>query len=398
MRRGRGIWSGTAAPRTSASSASRPRARSSSGISARSGCGSRRAATSSTRRSPRASATQNSLVRMHDVLGAVLEWIPTWEDDPENSYRGAKAIVNVSALSGGFGWRVSRTPHRADLFLDVRVPPTKEMAVARREVLEWCAALARAVPRLRRRGRGLRDRAGRGDRGGATRSSRRSTTSHAEVFGSTPERDVTRWFSDAAVLSRYGIATVNYGTSTGLPGHRARREPRHRRARADRRGLRAGRAEDLRMTRLRAAADLPAPVDDGACRPSRPGCAVPALDARVVGRAGRPRSVRRRARRALRLPAHAAARTGSPPETWDAIPGARGCTPESCGFRDHAEELRALGAKVAGLSVAAARRPGRALGAARDPLPGDLRPRAGAAGRAVTPDVRVRGCRPCTSA
>jgi acetylornithine deacetylase/succinyl-diaminopimelate desuccinylase-like protein len=28
---------------------------------------------------------------------------------------------------------------------------------------------------------------------------------------------VTRWFSDASVLSRYGVATVNYGTSTGLP-------------------------------------------------------------------------------------------------------------------------------------------------------------------------------------
>jgi peroxiredoxin len=48
-------------------------------------------------------------------------------------------------------------------------------------------------------------------------------------------------------------------------------------------------------------------------------------------------------------------RTGRPnvavPAEWDAIPGARGCTPESCGFRDHAEDLRALGAKVAGLSA-----------------------------------------------
>jgi acetylornithine deacetylase/succinyl-diaminopimelate desuccinylase-like protein len=40
--------------------------------------------------------------------------------------------------------------------------------------------------------------------------------SHAEVFGETPARDVTRWFSDASVLTRYGIETVNYGTSTGL--------------------------------------------------------------------------------------------------------------------------------------------------------------------------------------
>jgi len=40
---------------------------------------------------------------------------------------------------------------------------------------------------------------------------------HAEVFGTPPERDVTKWFSDASVLTRYGIPTVNYGTSSGLP-------------------------------------------------------------------------------------------------------------------------------------------------------------------------------------
>ena len=39
---------------------------------------------------------------------------------------------------------------------------------------------------------------------------------HEQVFGSVPERDVTRWFSDASALTRYGIPTVNYGTSTGL--------------------------------------------------------------------------------------------------------------------------------------------------------------------------------------
>ena len=39
---------------------------------------------------------------------------------------------------------------------------------------------------------------------------------HEEVFGEAPGRDVTRWFSDASALTRYGIPTVNYGTSTGL--------------------------------------------------------------------------------------------------------------------------------------------------------------------------------------
>ena len=37
-----------------------------------------------------------------------------------------------------------------------------------------------------------------------------------DVVGELPGRDVTRWFSYASVLTRYGIPTVNYGTSTGL--------------------------------------------------------------------------------------------------------------------------------------------------------------------------------------
>ncbi len=36
---------------------------------------------------------------------------------------------------------------------------------------------------------------------------------------------------------------------------------------------------------------------------------------------------------------------------WDQIPGAKGCTPQSCAFRDHHAELRALGARVFGLST-----------------------------------------------
>jgi peroxiredoxin len=49
-------------------------------------------------------------------------------------------------------------------------------------------------------------------------------------------------------------------------------------------------------------------------------------------------------------------RTGTPgvppPAGWDETPGARGCTPQSSGFRDHAAELAELGApRVAGLSA-----------------------------------------------
>ena len=48
-------------------------------------------------------------------------------------------------------------------------------------------------------------------------------------------------------------------------------------------------------------------------------------------------------------------RTGRPgvpsPAGWDDIPGARGCTPQSCAFRDHVAELTDLGALVAGVSA-----------------------------------------------
>lgn len=39
------------------------------------------------------------------------------------------------------------------------------------------------------------------------------------------------------------------------------------------------------------------------------------------------------------------------PDNWDAIPGARGCTPQSCSFRNHYQELKSLGAEVFGLAT-----------------------------------------------
>jgi peroxiredoxin len=50
-------------------------------------------------------------------------------------------------------------------------------------------------------------------------------------------------------------------------------------------------------------------------------------------------------------------RTGTPnsslPEGWDQVPGARGCTPQSCAYRDHYQEIKALGTEVFGLSTQA---------------------------------------------
>jgi acetylornithine deacetylase/succinyl-diaminopimelate desuccinylase-like protein len=158
---------------------------------------------------------ENAILRLHEILGAVREWIPTWEDDPSNAYRGAKAIVNVGAIEGGFGWRVSRTPHHADLFLDVRVPPTKSMSTARTEVLAFVRSLAERHPDF-----GIEAEIYVTAPGAEIAEDhalvRAVDAAHEQVFGTPPERDVTRWFSDASALTRYGIPTLNYGTSTGL--------------------------------------------------------------------------------------------------------------------------------------------------------------------------------------
>ena len=70
--------------------------------------------------------------------------------------------------------------------------------------------------------------------------------SHEEVFGERPERDVTRWFSDASALTRYGIADGQLRHVDRPARHRVRREPRDRRPGADGAGLRAGRDAGLR--------------------------------------------------------------------------------------------------------------------------------------------------------
>ena len=94
--------------------------------------------------------------------------------------------------------------------------------------------------------------------------------------------------------------------------------------------------------------DLPVPVDDGACD-HLPGIALPSLLLTSSGgRAVNPAQI------PGWLVIYCYPMTGRPDRTlpagWDQIPGARGCTPQSCSFRDHFRELQALKARVFGLS------------------------------------------------
>jgi Redoxin len=95
--------------------------------------------------------------------------------------------------------------------------------------------------------------------------------------------------------------------------------------------------------------DLPRPADDGAashlCGMSLPTAVLPATNGANIELAAIPgRSV-----------IYIYPMTGRPgvplPDGWDGIPGARGCTPQSCSFRDHYHELKALNTSVFGLST-----------------------------------------------
>lgn len=95
---------------------------------------------------------------------------------------------------------------------------------------------------------------------------------------------------------------------------------------------------------------IPAPVDDGDARhltgARMASLRLPATDGELVDLSTLPG----------RVVVYAYPRTGKPgvanPEGWDMIPGARGCTPQTCAFRDHFAELRALGvARLFGLST-----------------------------------------------
>lgn len=154
----------------------------------------------------------NSIRRMIELMPPILKWIERWEK--KASYGGKKALVNLGGIRGGHAWRASRTPEKTDLFLDVRVPPTVPMAAARRDIQRLFLLLERTHPDW-----GLEFEtyvSVPGARIGEEHEMIRAIDrNHKRITGKTPEREVVTWCSDASVLSRYGIETVNYGPSSG---------------------------------------------------------------------------------------------------------------------------------------------------------------------------------------
>ncbi|PYU56272.1 MAG: hypothetical protein DMG55_24660 [Acidobacteria bacterium] len=154
----------------------------------------------------------NSIRRMHKLMETIMQWSAAWET--KAAHGGKKAVVNLGGIRGGHAWRASRTPEKTDVFLDVRVPPTIPMSEARRDIQAVFLDLEKKHPDW-----GLEFETYVSVPGARVSQEhpmiRAIDASHERVMGQRPEREVVTWCSDASVLSRYGIETVNYGPSSG---------------------------------------------------------------------------------------------------------------------------------------------------------------------------------------
>jgi len=157
-------------------------------------------------------AEQNALNRMHDVMQEVLHWSAEWRE--KAAWAGHEGVVNLGCLRAGDPWRASRTPPSADLFLDVRVPPTMDMADARAEIEALIQRLQQQFPDY-----GIDFEIMVSVPGATIREDhemvRAIEATQARVMGAPPQRDTVLWCSDASTLSRQGVPTVNYGPSSG---------------------------------------------------------------------------------------------------------------------------------------------------------------------------------------
>ena len=158
----------------------------------------------------------NSIRRMYELMDRVMKWITDWEK--KAAYGGKRALVNLGGIRGGHAWRASRTPERTDLFLDIRVPPTITMNDARRDIQKVFLEMEKAHPDW-----GLEFETYVSVPGARISEDhemiRAIDANHQSVTGKTPTREVVTWCSDASVLTRYGVETVNYGPSSGPRDH-----------------------------------------------------------------------------------------------------------------------------------------------------------------------------------
>ena len=154
----------------------------------------------------------NSIFRLSEILAPIYEWIAVWEK--KAVYDGQQGVVNVGCIHGGHPWRVSRTPDSADVFLDVRVPPTMPLKEVRIAVKQLVLDLRKKHPDY-----GIEYETFVSVPGAEISKDhplvKTIEACHQRVLGTPAKHTTVLWDSDASVMTRYGIETLNYGPSSG---------------------------------------------------------------------------------------------------------------------------------------------------------------------------------------
>jgi acetylornithine deacetylase/succinyl-diaminopimelate desuccinylase-like protein len=149
---------------------------------------------------------------MKEILPAIYDWIAAWEK--KAVYDGQPGVVNVGCIRGGHPWRVSRTPDRTDVFLDVRVPPTMPLKEVRISIKQLVLEL-----RTKHSEYGVEYETFVSVPGAEISKEhplvKTIEACHQKVLGAPAKHSTVLWDSDASVMTRFGIETLNYGPSSG---------------------------------------------------------------------------------------------------------------------------------------------------------------------------------------
>lgn len=154
----------------------------------------------------------SSVFRMKEILPAIYDWIAKWEK--RATYDGQPGVVNVGCIRGGYPWRVSRTPDRTDVFLDVRVPPRMPLKEVRVSVKQLVLELRKKHPEY-----GVEYETFVSVPGAEIAKDhllvKTVEACHQKILGTPVRYSTVLWDSDASVMTRFGIETLNYGPSSG---------------------------------------------------------------------------------------------------------------------------------------------------------------------------------------
>jgi acetylornithine deacetylase len=155
----------------------------------------------------------NAIDKSMLVYNALKSWSEGYRD--RNVFDGMKPNVIVSAMRGGWPWRVSRVPVFCDIFMDVRLSPEMTVVELKAELEGWLAELKREHPTLDCDVEFYGTGAGTQIDGKAL-VVESICAAHRQVFGGEPKIGGVNFYSDAAHMNRYQIPTVNYGLSGRL--------------------------------------------------------------------------------------------------------------------------------------------------------------------------------------